>query len=145
MRGVIHRLPRWQRTVLHATSSVLLLTGALWLGLQYGAAADALPHPMAPWLMRLHGLASFVALFMLGALAASHVPHGWRVTARQRRAHQRKSGLVLCSLAALLALSGYLLYYFAPEPVRPALGWAHALAGAAMAGVAVVHARGRRR
>ena len=76
--------------------------------------------------MRLHGLAAFGALFVLGALAAAHVPQGWRVASRLGWTRQRSIGLVLCGLAAALALTGYLLYYFAPEPVRPALGWVHA-------------------
>ena len=43
--------------------------------------------------------------------------------------------------AALLASSGYALYYFAPESVRPALGWAHAVVGTAMALLLVWHGR----
>jgi succinate dehydrogenase/fumarate reductase cytochrome b subunit len=100
-----------------------------------------LPHPAEAWAMRLHGLAGFAALFLLGALAAAHIPQGWRVSGRLRWAGQRQSGLALCFLGAALVLSGYLLYYFAPEAVRPTLGWAHAGAGLAMAGVWVAHRR----
>lgn len=124
-----------------ATGAVLLTTGGVWLTLHYGAATDGLPHPLEAWLMRLHGLASFAAFFTMGALAASHLPLGWRLSAHHRWANQRTTGIALCLLAALLALSAYLLYYFAPETLRPALGWAHAAAGVAMAGVAVAHAR----
>ena len=75
--------------------------------------------------MQLHGLAAFAGLFVFGVMAAAHLPHGWRLSRRLRWAHQRRSGIVLCALAATLALSGYLLYYFAPEWVRPS--WAGAM------------------
>jgi len=93
--------------------------------------------------MRLHGAASFVALFTLGALAAAHVPQGWHTTQRQREPTQRRLGIALCTLGAALAASGYALYYFAPEWLRPGLGIAHASLGGAAALVAAWHARRR--
>ena len=139
-----HRLIRWQRLGVYVAGAVLLLTGVLWLALHYsvGAGAGELPHPLEAWSLRLHGLAGFVALFMLGVLAASHIPHGWRLSARQHWTHQRSSGLALCVLAALLALSGYLLYYFAPETLRPMIGWTHAIVGMAMVALLLRHRRG---
>ena len=162
-------LPPWQRLLLNATGWVLMLTGALWLALHYGRSdptGEALPHALEPWALRLHGLAGFAALFVLGALASVHVPRGWRITARRGgyglgrtsgmsstsrtsctsctssvgRA-QRRWGIVLCVLAALLAASAWLLYYFAPDPVRPALGLAHSAAGVAMALALWLHRR----
>ena len=47
-------------------------------------AADTLPSPLEPWVMKVHGLAAFAALFMFGVLAASHVPLGWRLSLRWR-------------------------------------------------------------
>lgn len=141
-----HRLDRWQRAALYTCTVLLLATGVLWLAVHYGIGAGAgeLPHPLEAWAMRLHGLAGFGALFVFGALAAQHIPHGWRMTARQRYASQRGSGLALCTFAALLALSGYALYYFAPEGVRPALGWAHAGIGLALGVLLLAHRRGLR-
>ena len=139
-----HRLVRWQRLALYATSALLLATGLAWLALHYsiGAGAGELPHPLEVWSLRLHGLAAFAGLFMLGALAASHVPHGWRLSHRRRWAGQRSSGLLLCVMGGLLAATGYLLFYFASEAVRPALGWAHAFVGAAMGVLIASHRRG---
>lgn len=140
-----HRLPRWQHAALVGIGVVALASGIAWLALHYGIGAGAsdLPHPAEAWLMRLHGLAAFGGLFLFGVLAAAHVPQGWRLVARHRWAHQRGSGVALCMLAALLALSGYLLYYFAPEPVRPTLGWIHAALGVAMAALVLRHRRRR--
>jgi uncharacterized membrane protein len=143
MTRVIHRLAAWQRALIVVTGLALLFTGLVWLIVHdtIGAGAGELPHPSEAWLMRLHGLASFAALFALGTLAAHHVPHGWRLGARHRHAGQRGTGLVLCTLGALLAATGYALYYFAPEPVRPALGWVHASLGVAMAALLLAHRR----
>ena len=139
-----HHLARWQRLSVYAVGASLFVTGMAWLGVHYlvGAGTGELPHPLEAWCMQLHGLAAFAGLFVFGVMAAAHLPHGWRLSRRLRWAHQRRSGIVLCSLAATLALSGYLLYYYAPEWVRPSMGWIHAVAGAAMAIALAVHRRG---
>lgn len=146
MTRFAHRLHGWQFASLLASAALLLASGLAWLPLHYlwGAGAGELPHPLEAWAMRLHGLGGFAALFVLGVLAAVHVPPGWRLGGRHRYAGQRVTGAALCSLAALLALTGYLLYYFAPEGLRPALGLAHAAFGLAMALLGAWHARRRR-
>ncbi|WP_298233100.1 hypothetical protein [uncultured Azohydromonas sp.] len=133
----------WQRALLLGTAVLLLSSGGTWLAVHYllGAGAGELPHPTEPWLMRLHGLGAFAALFAGGGIAGAHVGAGWRVSARLGT--QRRSGLVLCTLLALTVLSAYLLYYFAPEDWRGPLGWAHAGLGAALAATGGWHARRR--
>ena len=139
-----HRLIRWQRRALYATGAALLLTGGLWLIVHYsvGVGAGELPHPLEAWSLRLHGVAAFAGLFMLGVLAAGHIPHGWRLSHRRRWEGQRSTGVLLCVIGALLVLTGYLLLYFAPESVRPALGWAHAFIGLTMGVLIASHRRG---
>ena len=139
-----HRLVRWQRLTLYLSGACLLLTGAAWLALHYsiGGGAGELPHPLEVWALRLHGLLAFGGVFVLGVLAAAHIPQGWRLSRRRRWEGQRSSGVLLCAIGALLVLSGYALYYFAPESVRPALGWAHAFVGLTMAVLIASHRRG---
>ena len=141
-----HRLAPWQRYTLYAIGALLVVTGVVWLGVHYsvgaGSGSGELPHPLEAWTMRLHGLAAYGGLFVLGVVAAGHVPQGWRLTARHRWSHQRRSGVMLCSLGAILALTGYLLYYFAPESIRPVLGWAHACVGLVTALLLLSHRRG---
>lgn len=140
-----HRLPRWQRRTLYASGVLLLATGLIWLGMHYtvGAGAGELPHPLEAWCLRLHGFAAMVGVGMFGALAAAHVPQGWRLARRWHLTGQQRTGVILCGLAALLMLTGYLLYYFAPEDVRPTLGVLHAALGVAMAALILVHRRSR--
>ncbi len=137
-----HRLIRWQRLALYLTGALLLATGSAWLLLHYGTGAGELPNPLEAWSLRLHGLAAFAGLFVLGVLAAAHIPQGWRLSHRRRWAGQRSSGVLLCVIGALLALTGYLLYYFASEALRPALGWAHTFVGVVMGVLIARHRRG---
>jgi len=149
MHSTHNTLARWQRQVLAATAVLLTCTGALWLVLHYlvGGPMEGLPHPAEGWTMRLHGAGVFLGLFMLGALAAHHIPKGRRMTDGRRGRHWRRqyrSGLALCMLAALLVASGYALYYIASESTRPALGGVHAAAGFAMTALGLWH-RARKR
>ncbi len=139
-----HRLVRWQRIALYASGGFLLVSGTVWLALHYslGTGSGGLPHPLEAWVLRAHGLAAFAGLFVLGVLAAGHIPQGWRLSHRRRWEGQRSTGLMLCVIAAVLALSGYALFYFASETVRPALGWAHAAVGVTMAVLIASHRRG---
>jgi len=137
----VHRLVAWQRHLLYGAGGALLLSGVAWLAIHYGRGSDTLPAPLEAWLMRLHGLAAFAALFAFGVLAAAHIPQGWRFTHRRKWASQRSSGLLLCLLAGALAITSYLLYYFAPDSIRPALGSLHSGLGATMAVLVLAHRR----
>ncbi len=136
-----NRLVGWQKCVFYASAGVVLASGLAWLALHYGRADDALPSALEPWTMRLHGLAAFAILFVLGAMAATHIPRGWRLSQRVRRARQRSSGLGLCLLAGACVLTGYLLYYFAPDTVRPTLGWVHSGLGGTAGLLVAFHRR----
>ena len=137
------RPARWQRWLLASTGALLLASGGLWLALHYsvGAGTDALPHPAESGCMRLHGAAAFFALFGAGLMAGHHVPAAWHLSKRPRQRGQRHSGLVLCGLFLLATGTGYLLYYFAPETWRPALGWLHSAVGAPMVLAGAWHGR----
>lgn len=140
------RPSHWQRLFLYTVGAVLLSSGGVWLAVHYtiGAGVGELPHPLEAWSLRLHGLAAFASAFGLGVLAAAHIPLAWRLPSTNRWARQRNTGLMLCVFAALLVLTGYLLFYFAPETVRPGLGWAHTFVGVAMSWLLSLHRRGVR-
>jgi hypothetical protein len=137
-------LSRHQRVLVHACSWLLLASGVVWLGVHYlvGAGAGELPHPLEAWTLRTHALGAWLGAFTLGEIAASHVPRGWHTTLRRHARAQRRLGIALCTLGALLVLSGYALMYLVGESTRPTWGWAHAIAGLAMAAVLVVHGTG---
>lgn len=139
--AALNPLPRWQRRGLHLSVWLLLASGLAWLALHYtvGAGAGELPHPGELWLMRLHGAATMSALFFFGSLVPGHAPRGWRM----RR--QRRTGVLLWSMLALLVGTGYALYYFAPEALRPGIGMVHAGVGTALTLGLLWHRRGSQR
>lgn len=124
--------------------AVLMITGAVWLIVHQGRAADELPSVAEPWLMRLHGFASFCVLLALGAVAGGHIPAGWRITRRHRWTSQRQTGLALGIVFALTVLTAYVLYYFASEQTHQLIGWTHAALGAGIAIAWWIHQRRRR-
>jgi len=138
--GSRNAVPDWLRACLRVSVWALVGSGAWWLIAHYGwgAGANGLPAPSEAWMLRLHGAAAFAALFFIGGIASSHVQRGWKL------GRQRMSGVTLCSLTALLAGSGYALYYFTSEGWRPAVGTAHAVLGFAMAALLWWHRRPRR-
>jgi O-antigen/teichoic acid export membrane protein len=139
--AALNPLPRWQRRGIHASVIALLGSGLAWLAVHYtvGAGASELPHWSESWLMKLHGAATMASLFFFGCVMAAHVPRGWRM------GRQRRTGLALWTLVALLVISGYALYYVAPEAWRPAIGISHAVLGSVLALLLLWHRRGSQR
>ena len=133
-------LPRWLRWTVYLTSLALFVSGALWLVVHYGrASADDLPPPAQAWLLRVHGLAMLVGLFVYGSLLRTHMINAWQM---QRN---RTTGVLLAVVLALLTLTGYLLYYGSGESSRPVISIAHWVVGLAIGVVLPVHVwQGRR-
>ncbi|MDC8785396.1 hypothetical protein [Roseateles koreensis] len=129
------KLSPWLKRWLYASGFVLLASGAGWLLIHYLLSdPEGLPSPAEPWLMRLHGLASFSALLSLGAVAGQHLPQGWRLTREPNRRPQRRTGLVLCSLLGAVVALAYGLYYLIPESMHNGFGLLHT--GLALASLA---------
>jgi branched-subunit amino acid ABC-type transport system permease component len=114
---------RW----VYASGIVLFASGALWLLFHYfvhvhGEFGER-PHALEVWWLRLHGAAAMLVLAVLGSLLPVHIRRGW---------HQRKNlgaGVTIATLALLLIVSGYALYYFGSEETRPWISTFHWLLG----------------
>lgn len=132
-------LPVWQRRWLQLTLWSAVTTGLTWITLHYmiGPGPEGLPLPAEPWLMKLHGISAFGALFGAGLVGGGHVARGWRT------GQQRRSGLALCTLGGLMVISGYAMYYLLPETWRTVVGLGHAAVGLGLAGVLTWHTRER--
>jgi hypothetical protein len=139
--NTLNPLPRWQRRGLYTSLAALTLSGVLWWVAHYswGAGAGELPHPLELWMIRLHGAAAMASLFFTGVLATVHMPRGWRLK------QQRRTGATLVAGMATLVLSGYALYYVAPETWRTLVGNSHAAVGLVVAAVLLWHGRLLRR
>jgi len=118
------RHERWT----HAIFAAVYFTGIAWLALRYGLAGGELESGWSvarAWLLRAHGAAAMLALVALGSLLAIHVPSGWRLRTNAR------SGVGMLAVMAVLALTGWLLYYASGEALRAWSSWLHIAIGAA--------------
>ena len=131
------------RNTFHVVFGLLFLSGAAWWALhrwgQVGGEFGPRPHPLEPWLIRLHGGTAMAVLVLLGLLLPVHVRRAWLV------ARNRVSGSVMLVLCLLLALSGWALYYAGGEATRAAAGRVHVVIGLTLPVFLLAHiAFGRR-
>lgn len=118
------RHERWTYWIL----ALLFLTGVAWIALHYGPAdngPDGAWRPAQAWALRLHGAAAMAALVALGSLLAQHVPSAWRL--RRNLA----SGIAMLACVAVLAVTGWLLYYASGEETRAWSSYLHMALGLA--------------
>ncbi|SIT51393.1 putative transmembrane protein [Paraburkholderia piptadeniae] len=121
------------RWALYALVTLLVATGFAWLIVHYGRSDDALPSPMEPWSMKIHGATAMGAIFAVGAMLQRHLLPGWRI------ARNRAAGVGMCITLGLLTVTGYGLYYFDGDALRRAAEWLHWCAGCALPVVLAIH------
>lgn len=138
------RLSSWHRWSIYVSTGLLAASGLVWLLAHYflrrhGEFGD-IPSPAEAWMLRLHGLSMLAALFLCGSLLKTHMLKAWQI----RR--NRWTGLLAVSLLLVLAVTGYLLYYFSNEDLRPILSVVHWVPGIALTFSLPMHVwKGRRR
>lgn len=121
------KLARWQVRLLCWGCAALWLSGVAWLLLHnfiqvqsdFGPEAN----PLEPWMLRIHGAAMQIVLLGLGSLLVVHVWRGWTYRS------QRALGISLLSVAGLLIVSGFMLYYVGDEDWRGVTSTAHWIVG----------------
>lgn len=120
------------------TFGTLWGSGCFWLVLHYFFAQPSdfgpLQHPWAPVILRIHGWIAVAAVFLLGWIMARHISDRWP------RMIKRVSGLAIAGVAAVLALTGYALYY-TTDHLHDTAGLVHEVLGAAAILFALVHWR----
>ena len=123
------------------TFGALWVSGCYWLILQYffSQPSDfgAVQHPWAPLVLKVHGWMAVGGMFLLGWVTAGHVTDRWSQSPR------RASGLAMASVAILLALTGYALYY-TTDRLHDLAGVAHEIVGGGAILLALTHWRRRR-
>jgi fucose 4-O-acetylase-like acetyltransferase len=123
------------------TSGALWLSGCYWLVLHYFFSQASEFGPVqsswAPSVLRIHGWIAVASVFLLGWVTARHVSDRWYQT------QKRVSGLSMVSVAALLALTGYALYY-TTDGLHDVAADAHEALGAAAVIFSLIHWRRRR-
>jgi len=124
------------------TFGALWLSGCYWLLLHYFFARPSdfgtVEHPWSPATLRIHGWIAVGAVFLLGWITARHVSDRWPQTIK------RVSGVGIASVAAVLALTGYALYY-TTDRLHDFAGAIHEVLGGAAILLALAHWRPHRR
>jgi hypothetical protein len=120
------RLDALRRWALYGLLASLVVSGAVWLFVHLRRADDALPSPLEPWLMKLHGGAALLTIYLAGTMLYGHMLNAW-----QRR-RNRGSGGTAAAAMLMLALTGYGLYYFGGDALRRGTEWLHWIFGFAV-------------
>lgn len=131
-----NRIGAIQRRTLYAIALGVLLSGLLWLlldWLQVLLDSDSAALAIQQWALRVHGAAAMAMLVAVGALLPTHVAAGWAL----RR--ERVIGVANVAGAAVLAATGWGLYYAGSETLRARVSAAHWMVGIAAAMVLVWH------
>jgi hypothetical protein len=145
------RLSRHHRQWIYAVGGSLVGSGVAWLIVHYllvGASAfGETHHPSEPWWLRLHGAAVMVFLVVLGTILPGHVTRAWSLRKNCPQSVRRNivTGILMLSLVAALALTGYALYYSGSEELRPYISTGHWVIGLVAAAGFYQHRRGRLR
>jgi len=137
------------RRALYALSALLWASGAALIVLQlcFRQAGEFgfVRHPAEPALHTLHGVLAVLGLFGLGWLVARHVDPAMALSAgrngrnpREQRDGRRGGPLLLASIA-VLASSGFALYYLPGDAARAASSWLHDVLGALVVVPALWH------
>jgi heme A synthase len=121
----------WVQAVL-AVSGLLLLPGMLALRLEREVPFEWLMNSRVV-LAATHGFLAFISLLVLGALLPVHVRHSLR------QHNNKRSGITLLCVFALLMLTGWGIYYLADEQWSLWASLLHVLTGLLVAAAMAVH------
>jgi hypothetical protein len=135
-------MPAALRLAIWVVLGALWASGCGWLALHFGfevpTAFGPLPNPWEASVIEAHGILAVAAVFLIGWVSASHIRERW--TGRRNRI----SGMTLAAVAALLVVSGYMLYYSTDRSHAVAAA-AHEVIGVLAVVLAITHWRIRRR
>jgi hypothetical protein len=126
------------RSAVMVAFGALWLTGCLWLLLHYFFAQQTDFGPVenrwSPVILRIHGWIAVSGIFLLGWVTARHVSDRWPQMIK------RASGISMATIAVILALTGYALYY-TTDRLHDSAGVTHEIIGVAAFLFALTHWR----
>jgi len=133
-----HRMPPLQRAAVYSILGALWLSGCWWLCLDQLFAArgqfGATPHPWQPPILLLHGVIAILSMYLFGWMTARHILRWWP------RRLRRLSGGVFAAFSALLALSGFALFFVSDDRWQHAAALTHDVLGLAVTLSGIQHA-----
>jgi hypothetical protein len=131
-------MSRGLKLAIYSLFGALWISGCYWLVLHYFFARQTdfgpVQHPWSPAVLRVHGWIAVGSVFLLGWITARHVSDRWPQMIK------RVSGVATASVATLLALTGYALYY-TTDGLHDVAAVAHEVIGACAFLFALTHWR----
>ena len=127
IRDLTRLMPSSRKLLVQLAAAAVWLTGLAWLILHYWFSVQGEygpeANPAEPWMLRAHGAAAFLSLWVFGLLWGLHILPAWS-------RHQRRwTGSALTAAALVLILTGYLLYYVGDENLRTDTSIVHWMLG----------------
>jgi hypothetical protein len=132
-------MPLSLRLTIYVVFGGVWLTGCLWLALhmyfetpdEFGVAR----HPWEPTLLWVHGVLSIALAYVFGWIMARHASEAWRQ-------HKRRiSGGLLTGVAAVLSISGFLLFFSTSDALQLQTARVHEVIGVLVTLFAIEHWR----
>jgi hypothetical protein len=131
------RMPARNRLAIFLLFGVLWLSGGVWLLLDQFFASrgpfGTTPHPWAPAILLVHGIAAILSMYLLGWVTARHVLRWWPGRLR------RLSGGTLAFLFVLLCSSGFALFFVSDDRWQRVAAVAHDALGLGITVFAIQH------
>lgn len=131
------RLPMLLRRLIYAVLAGSWLTGATFFVLSPFVEIEGEfgpeKHPWQSPILAAHGAFAFLMLLAIGAFWSNHVLIGLRGN------RSRRLGITLIFATALMAMSGWVLYYAADEALRPLIGNVHFAFGLLLPAMVAAH------
>lgn len=131
------RMPARKRLAIYGVLGTLWLSGCVWLVLDQFFASrgqfGVTPHPWAGAVLLVHGIVAILSMYLFGWITAQHVLRWWQGRWR------RLSGGVLAALFALLALSGFALFFVSDDRWQHLAATAHDALGLGITVFAIQH------
>jgi len=130
---------RFEKWSIWITAAVATLTGLGLLWTKYFMHSDdpwaVINHPLQPWLLKAHIVASPLLIFAIGMVSIRHIWHHYRA----KIGHARRSGLLTAAFTLPMILSGYLIQAVTHTVWLQALALAHIIAGVIFAAGLLLH------
>lgn len=118
---------------------VLLISGILWLIFNNFVRIDGdfgpQHHPVEPWFLKIHSIAMFGYVFILGTLWPIHMKLGLKMENKKNKI----TGLILLITSIILVITGYGLFYVGSDLFRSIISITHWIIGIGLGVVFLIH------
>ena len=88
--------------------------------------------------LQIHGATAFLMMVTFGFLLGAHVQYAWAM------GKNKKSGIAIIAISAIMIITAYLLYYIAQDGFREVVEYIHLAIGFSLPFALLVHIRSKK-